>query len=144
MTDEQTWFPIDFGNVEEICYAISLAREFAYKERLNEQLEERIRIDIEGATMWICARDGKGNGVEYRHDLAFSPFGNTAYAHFPKGLRPPDKVAWMIEPVTFCQYLTDFGSKAQIMLQKLMINWKNENVEAALIYTKVTGKRRPL
>ena len=63
MTDEQTWFPIDFGNVEEICYAISLAREFAYKERLNEQLEERIRIDIEGATMWICARDGKGNGV---------------------------------------------------------------------------------
>ena len=148
MTDEQTWFHIDFGNVEEICYAISLARQFAYKERLGgsefEPLEERIRIDIEGFTMWICARDEKDNGVEYRHDLAFSPFGNPAYAHLPKKIRPPDKVSFMIEPVNFCKYLTEFGSKAEIMRQMIVIRWKRADAEVSIINWKVTSKRRPL
>lgn len=143
----QIWLHIDFGDVEELCALFEQAKKVSYKERtvVNNNLEHRVRVDIEGDILFVSARSITGSEFEAQHKLKFSPFDNPAYDEYSKIAKVPKSVSFMTEPDHFCFYLRAGGSKAQIMLDTYYIKWESVSVGQAIIYSwPVSSKRRPV
>ncbi len=152
-SEDQTWYTIDFGDVERLVRALETVSVFAYKVPVlgydryttkKKELEYRVRIDIEGDKLWITGRNVQGSEIEEQHDLAYSPFGNPKFEHFPERIKPPTRVAFMTNPESFANFLKELGGKCQIERNMLLLKWQTPDILVVSHNEPVSSKRRPV